>query len=60
MNSDKLDALVNDAIDAMFVPVAKAFPEITSGDFAPDQEFALREAVREAIMCWVANNSPEF
>jgi hypothetical protein len=59
MNSDKIDQLVNEAIDAMFVPVVKAYPEITTGDFAPDQEMALRAAVREAIIAWVWNNSNE-
>jgi hypothetical protein len=37
--------------------VAKAYPLCKTGDMAPDQEIALEQASRDAIMQWIRNNS---
>jgi len=47
------------ASEAFWAEVAKAFPECTTGDFAPDQSIAWEMAVVDAVSGWVHNNLPE-
>lgn len=47
-----------DALDAFWAAVAKSFPEINTGDLAPDLVASLREAAEKSVHSWVEWNLP--
>jgi hypothetical protein len=44
---------------AFWATLAKSFPEITSGDFPPEQDIAWSRAKDEAIYWWLVWNHPQ-
>ena len=48
-----------DAAAAMWSAVAAAYPAVTTGDFPPDADFALMDAIETAIERWLDINAPE-
>jgi hypothetical protein len=50
-----LDA-IEAAQESFWLSIAAAFPEATSGDFPPDADLALREAMTTGVTLWVNCN----
>jgi hypothetical protein len=55
----RIEEAFHEADLAFWEKVAKAFPEATSGDFAPDESFEWSEAAKLAIRRWTDNNVPQ-
>lgn len=51
------EAIIDAAQDAFWDVVAKAHPEITTGDFPPDAHVKFSTACRSAVRTWVESNS---
>lgn len=58
MNSERLKHAVEAAQHAFWSSVADTYVEAESGDFPPDADIALREAMSEAVELWVSVNVP--
>lgn len=61
--SDELRNRIRKAVEeadlAFWDKIAKAFPEVTSGDFPPDATFAWDRARDEAVYVWLLLNHPK-
>lgn len=55
----KLEQTASDAESALWEVVAKAYPEIKTGDFPIDASFELSAAIEKAILIWLESNKPE-
>ena len=53
---EKFEQVLTDAVDAFFTSVASSYPEVKSGDLAPDQIIPFHEAGRKVIDQWLHNN----
>ena len=58
MTEKTLEEVVEDAQQSFWASVVEHFPEITSGDFAPDQHINFLNACKTAVRQWVDNNKP--
>lgn len=56
---DRVKEAVEQADLAFWAKIAKAFPEVKSGDFPPDATFAWNRARDEAVFWWLVYNHPE-
>lgn len=43
---------------AFWAEIVKEFPEVKSGDFGPEETFAWRRAMEEALRTWLFWNHP--
>lgn len=55
--SDQISGAVQTALDAFWSEIAKAFPQITTGDLAPDIVHSLDGYATEAVHAWLDSNS---
>lgn len=60
MNNEKLNKVYEAASAAFWDVVARSFPEITSGDVAPEMEFEMEIHMKTWIEHWVDGNSTDF
>jgi hypothetical protein len=56
ISDERITEAVEDGVEAFWAVIAKQFPEVTSGDFPPDAEFALTKALEEAVRVWLDAN----
>lgn len=54
----ELDELVDQMQQAAGKPMVEAFPEVHTGDFPPDAQFALDDEYRKFIALWLEYNYP--
>tara|TARA_R110002110_G_scaffold272881_1_gene488311 strand:- start:151 stop:363 length:213 start_codon:yes stop_codon:yes gene_type:complete len=57
LDYDKLQKITENAEFAFWEVIAKSYPEIKSGCFPPEAQFALSEALESAVETWVVGNS---
>ena len=48
------------ALEAFWATVAQSYPEIETGDLAPDLVVALRDSAEKAVNSWIEWNLPMF
>lgn len=53
---ERIEAATKEGIEAFFAIVAKAFPEVSTGDFPPDALAALHSDCRDAVSLWLQWN----
>lgn len=53
---ERIETATREGIEALFGVVAKAFPEVSTGDYPPDQLAAFHEECRDAISIWLQWN----
>ncbi len=56
---EKVEEVTEQAQMAFWAEVAKSFPEVTTGDLAPDVSYIFGEACKTAIEKWVESNHPD-
>jgi hypothetical protein len=56
ISDERIREAVEDGAGAFWAVIAKQFPEVKSGDFPPDAEFALTKALEEAVRVWLDAN----
>lgn len=56
--AQRMDAAIEPGLQAFWAQVASDFPEVTTGDLAPELAQALKVAAQGAISGWVAKNAP--
>lgn len=54
----RIEKAVEDADMAFWAEIAKAFPEVKSGDFPPDATFKWRLELLDAVLTWLTYNHP--
>ncbi|MFG1872112.1 hypothetical protein [Micromonospora arborensis] len=55
----RLAEAVEAAGEAFWAEIAKHFPEVTSGDFGPDETITFERAQHAAVSLWLYYNAPE-
>lgn len=55
----KIHSVATVAEEAFWAEVAKAFPNIKTGDLSPDSDIPFRKACRDVIRAWLEENTPE-
>jgi hypothetical protein len=50
---------LEDAQAAFWESIGRAYPEVTSGDFSPEQTMDFERACKQAVQGWLDNNWPE-
>lgn len=55
----RVDTVLETAGKAFWRAVAEGFPEVTTGDFGPDETLAIEQAMRKAVLLWLHYNLPE-
>ncbi len=55
----RVEDVLEQAGEAFWGAVAKGFPEVTSGDFGPDETLTIEQAMRKAMLLWLYYNRPE-
>jgi hypothetical protein len=55
-DQETFDKAVEDAVNTFWLSVCPHYPHIKSGDMAPEQELAFKQACETAIKQWVRNN----
>lgn len=62
-NSPEMTARIKAAVEnaelAFWAEIAKAFPEVTTGDFDPLDSFEITEAMTKAVTRWIGWNHPD-
>jgi len=58
LDAKRLDKVFEDAEMAFWEAVAKALPEIKTGDFSPSDSIKLEKAMKDAIQSWYEGNLP--
>jgi hypothetical protein len=58
-DAKSIEQAVEKAQDAFWAEVARAFPEVTTGDFGPGETFAIQQAMEDAVSAWLAWNHPQ-
>lgn len=53
---DRIDAAIARAEEPFWLSIAGDFPEITTGDLAPDTVHAFKIAMRKAVIAWITGN----
>ena len=56
-DSRVIDFVAEAGMDAFWEEVARNFPEIKTGDFAPADAAKLEKAMKTAVAAWVKQNS---
>ena len=56
---DRVQQVVEKAMDAFWQEVAKQYPEITRGDFPPEATITFSDACENAVRLWVHLNSDQ-
>jgi len=56
---EKIETVSEGAQMAFWAEVAKSYPEVTTGDLAPDVCFVFGEACNTAIEKWLESNHPD-
>lgn len=54
---ERIKKAVNDADSAFWSEIVKHFPEVLTGDFAPDETIQFNNAQELAVKRWLKNNS---
>lgn len=55
-NQHKIESVNMEAQEAFWSVITKSFPEITSGNFSPEDTFDFDDACEKAIRRWVEFN----
>ncbi|MEW5833363.1 MAG: hypothetical protein AB1763_11065 [Campylobacterota bacterium] len=55
---EQVDQAIENAGLAFWATIAAAFPEIKTGDFPPDADYAFKAAQRDAVSLWLEWNHP--
>ncbi len=58
VDADRVASVVRVALDAFWLEVAAVYPEVKTGDLAPDVVRRLDETAEFAVKSWLAANSP--
>lgn len=53
---ERINEAADDAQEAFWEVVAKKFPEVKTGDFSPEAQFAFDGVMKSGIMTWLAGN----
>lgn len=54
--NEKIQKAVADAELSFWNKISEHFPEVTTGDFAPDAELELSKALSKAVQTWIQTN----
>lgn len=56
--SVRFEQAMQDAEETFWASIANSYPEIESGDLAPDVVIGLQTAMRKAAVIWITGNRP--
>ncbi|MGU4699121.1 hypothetical protein K6L09_20860 [Burkholderia cepacia] len=62
MNEDlkqRMEEVVEKAEEKFWETVADLFPEVKTGDMAPEASFAFSQACKSAVKLWLQSNHPD-
>ncbi|MHB8254133.1 MAG: hypothetical protein ACYDEV_10660 [Acidiferrobacter sp.] len=58
LSREQIKNAIQSADTAFWAAIAKAFPEVTTGDISPMKHFLFPRAQKEAIEAWLLANHP--
>ncbi|WP_143279597.1 hypothetical protein [Burkholderia cenocepacia] len=59
MDQQRIEEAVEKAEEAFWFQLASMFPEVKTGDMAPEASFAFSQACKSAVKLWLQSNHPD-